>query len=626
MEYSQEQSKAIMHESGPRLVLAGPGSGKTTVMIHRVRYLIEKCRIPEEQILVITYTKAAATEMEQRFYSLMGRRNSGVTFGTFHAVFFHILQRSTKYTAADILRESERYRCIISIFQKLSCASSNAVSGMQPHQCKPVSGRQLETEEIKQLLDEISRCKNSLQTAEEFSKRTETSELFLPVFREYERHRTEEGKLDFDDMLLECYQMLFGNAKERACLQQRYRYILVDEFQDVNLLQYKSLQLLAEPERNLFVVGDDDQSIYAFRGAEPGLVQQFRRDYPEAAVSLLGINFRSAECITKAADRMICRNQNRMKKKLTSQSGHDGRVTVLRFSGKREQYRGLIQLLMDSGIPKSEQAVLFRTNRQPRPLARILQKENIPFTLRESPASLLAHWISQDLLAYLRIAAGEEERSLYLRVINRPNRYIARAHFPKAEVNQTEVLQSLSGKPTVFRNARRLFTDLKLLKNMNPFAAVMYIRNGIGYDRFLEEYAVEHSADYEELLDIIDEFTEYAKEAENVEQLMELLRETEDSFRAGFRQQKDKPVKRLEEGVSLMTFHASKGLEFRRVFVIDLNDGVVPHRKSKTTGALEEERRLLYVAMTRAKEELYLCYTEKNGGRAALPSRFLHEL
>lgn len=636
MEFSKEQREAITHGTGPMLVLAGPGSGKTAVIIRRVRYLAEELQVPEEHILVITFTKAAAEEMEQRYQRLTGcTGQSKVCFSTFHALFFKILRESAGYTANSLLKESEKYAILRDVLYKL------------------YPKRIFEKEMLQRILGEISRYKSLGSEREEFAA----------VYPEYERRIRAEQRLDFDDMIRLCFRLLQEDKAVLRKWQARFRYILVDEYQDIDPQQYEAVKLLAGESANLFVVGDDDQSIYAFRGAAPQLVSRFKKDFPKAKVTVLACNYRSHVNVTRAAARLIRENTQREEKRFTNHTTETGVFLIEKYMDRAEEYKYLTERIAASRIPLREQAVLYRTNRQPGGLLMQLRKKNIPYRMQGRTNDLWEHWMTQDIAAYFRLAGGSRERKDFLRIANRPVRFLPRDMFQDAKVEQERLLRSLTGRYDLQDIVRKLFFDIEMLQRMNPFAAMHYIRKAVGYEDFLIKYAWEQGIEKEELFDILEEIADTTRAADSfAEWEAQMLQMYALAERGGVHsrgrveeqsgmqsellsgrnllngQSKNLQKSQLmsagkprngygqEDCLNLMTFHASKGLEFRRVYLIDVNEGLVPHRRAKTREEIEEERRVLYVAMTRAKEELYLLYTEKRGGRDVPPSRFLRDL
>ena len=604
MQVSNAQHQAITHGAGPAIVLAGPGSGKTLVITQRVRYLIEAYHVRPQEILVITFTKAAAQEMQSRFQALSRQR--GVTFGTFHAVFFHILKYAYHYNAANILTEEKKYQ----ILQRLL-----SESGLHFED---------EKETLSEIASEISVVKNEQIPLEHYYSKSCPEEVFRSFYRKYEEMHRREGLLDFDDMMTMTYELLTQRADILAAWQRHYRYILVDEFQDINLLQYAILRLLANPERNLFIVGDDDQSIYRFRGAKPEIMLNFPKDYPDAKQIVLDRNFRSVASVIRAAQLVIRENTKRFAKRAVHVRTGQGQVDLREFSGQEHESLYLIKKVQESlagGTPPNEIAVLYRTNQGARPYAERLMEFNIPFEMRDALPNIYEHWIAKDLFAYLHLARERLDRAEFLQVMNRPKRYIARDAID-AKVISLETLRTYyEDKDWMLDRIDRLELDLRMLKDMAPYAAVNYIRYGMNYEEYLQEYAKARRMKPEELTDILDEIQDGCRPFKTVEAWYEHLT----AYKERLLEQRGKR-ERDPDAITLATLHSAKGLEFQEVFLVDVNEGTIPHRKASMEADLEEERRLFYVGMTRAKDRLHLFYVRERYGKRVEPSAFLEPL
>lgn len=604
MQVSNAQHQAITHGAGPAIVLAGPGSGKTLVITQRVRYLIEAYHVRPQEILVITFTKAAAREMQSRFQTLSRQR--GVTFGTFHAVFFHILKYAYHYSAANILTEERKYQ----ILQRLLLESGLHFED--------------EKETLLEIASEISVVKNEQIPLEHYYSKSCPEEVFRAFYRKYEEVHRREGLLDFDDMMTMTYELLTQREDILAAWQRHYRYILVDEFQDINLLQYAILRLLANPEQNLFIVGDDDQSIYRFRGAKPEIMLNFSKDYPDAKQIVLDRNFRSVAPVIRAAQLVIRENTNRFAKRAVHVRKGQGQVDIREFSGQEHESLYLIKKVQESlanGTPPNEIAVLYRTNQGARPYAERLMEFNIPFEMRDALPNIYEHWIAKDLFAYLHLAREQLDRAEFLQVMNRPKRYIARDAID-AKVISLETLRTYyEDKDWMLDRIDRLELDLRMLKDMAPYAAVNYIRYGMNYEEYLQEYAKARRMKPEELTDILDEIQDGCRPFKTVEAWYEHLT----AYKERLLEQRGKK-ERDPDAITLATLHSAKGLEFQEVFLVDVNEGTIPHRKASMEADLEEERRLFYVGMTRAKDRLHLFYVRERYGKRVEPSAFLEPL
>lgn len=603
MHISEAQSRAIAHGKGPAMVLAGPGSGKTLVITNRTKYLIEEHQVRPEEILVITFTKAAAMEMRERFESLCGGTRYRVTFGTFHAVFFQILKYAYHYTAANILREEQKYRFLAEIADRMKLEFED------------------EKEFLADIAAEISLVKNEQIPLEHYYSASCSEENFRKIYGKYQEYLVNSHLIDFDDMLVYCYR-LFRERKDILAQWQRcFRYILVDEFQDINQLQYEVVRMLAQPDNNLFIVGDDDQSIYRFRGAKPEIMLHFQKDYPDAAMFLLVENFRSVSSVTKAANLVIRENQNRYPKEIKCLKSGGEPVDIRRFTGQEQEASYLVKCIRDSvkeGYRYADMAVLTRTNTGGRCIAEKLMEFQIPFQMRDRLPNLYDHWIAGDVLAYLRLSLGILERKDFLQIMNRPKRYISRECVDTPQIDFERLRTWYDDKPWMVRRIDKLEDDLKLMKNMRPYAAVNYIRHGMEYEEYLKEYARYRRIKEEELFEVLDELQESCK---NFKTHLEWFTHIED-YRRTLEEQRSKQ-NREEDAVTLSTLHSAKGLEFQQVFLIDVNEEIIPHRKAVLEADIEEERRLLYVGMTRAKKRLHMFYMKERYGKRMDPSRFL---
>ncbi len=607
-QFSKSQQIAITQGDGATLVLAGPGSGKTTVITGRIRYLIEKLGVSPEHILVITFTKAAADEMRLRFIALMGGKQLPVQFGTFHAIFFSILKHAYHYRADQIITPEWKYAFLREILAK--------------EQLSEEEGKEL----IEQLLAEISLVKNEQLDLQHYYAKCCGSARFLEIYNAYERKLRENKWIDFDDMLSLTYELLLNRADHLRAWQSRFRYILVDEVQDMNKLQYDILRLLAAPENKLFFVGDDDQSIYQFRGARPELMRHFLDDYADAKQLYLTENYRCAKEIVSAAGNLISHNQNRFEKKIVSANQANGEVSVREYQSTLQENRAIIGEIkrhLSEGISLSDMAVLFRTNRSSGYMLELLTQEGIPFYAREHVPVLYDHWIARDVCAYLRLAAGDRSRGAFLQIMNRPVRYLSREVLDEPQVDLDSWEAYYEEQPWIARRIAQLSEDLCVMGRMGPFAAMNYLRKGVGYEEFVTEYAKTHGQDSSELMHVLDELQQSAVGFTSIGKWQEHV----DAYRQRMQEdiKKGKQQKRTE-GIQILTLHGAKGLEFDCVWIPQLIEGQIPYKKAVLTEDIEEERRLLYVGMTRAKRFLYLSGSKTIYNKDATASKFIKDI
>ncbi len=605
MEFNREQQQAMEHKDGPMLVLAGPGSGKTEVIIRRTRKLIQDYQVAPSSILVVTFTKAAAGQMRERFLHLCGVEKSQVTFGTFHGIFYGILRQAYSITSANIASEEIKYQILRQILQN---------SSMQVED---------ENDLLESLAREISTVKNGRIPLSHYYSASCPDEEFRKIYETYEKRLHGKRLLDFDDLLVYCYQLFQKHPDILQAWQKKFRYILIDEFQDVNQLQYDIVRLLALPENNLFLVGDDDQSIYRFRGARPEIMLQIPKDFPQLQQVILKQNYRCTKEIVEKSQNVIRWNDARYEKQLFTENDKGKPIEIRTFENESEETTWLLKQIqkdLAEGCTHKEIAILFRTNHNCRMTVERLMEYNIPFTMRDVLPNLYEHWLAKNMIAYMHLAMGGRERKDFLAIMNRPNRYLSREAFYEKEVPFEILYQFYEGKEWMCDRIEKFEHDLKMMKDMAPFAAINYIRYGIGYDEFLKEYAQYRKIKVEELYDLLREIQESSKGYKTFQEWFDSM----DAYKEKLKEQSEKV--RQQDGIVVSTLHSAKGLEFERVYILDVNEGCMPYQKAVLDPEIEEERRMFYVGMTRAKKELHLYAVEERFGKKMEPSRFLVEL
>lgn len=604
--FNREQEEAITHKGGPLMVLAGPGSGKTLVITYRVKWLIENAGVHPSNILVITFTRAAAEEMKKRFFMFDGMENAPVTFGTFHSIFFMILRYAYRYTAANIIREDVKRRYIKEMTENMELEIED------------------ENEFLSGIINEISYVKGEMMSLSYYHSNNCSDELFAQIYEGYEKRLREENLIDFDDMLVFCYELLKEREDIRTLWQNKFQHILIDEFQDINKVQYEIIRMLAGKGDHLFIVGDDDQSIYRFRGARPEIMLGFEKDYPEAKKVILNTNYRCSEEIVESAEHLISHNTKRFPKNMQAARGSKVPITFRNLKDAGEECTDIlkgIRFYYKKGISLEDMAVIFRTNTQPRLLVGRLMEYNIPFQMRDVIPNIFDHWIARNILTYIKLAMGNRDRKLFLQVMNRPKRYISRSMITEPQVDLKKLKQQTFGKKWLYEKIDKLEMDLYLLRKMEPYAAIQYIRNGIGYEDYMNEYAQFRRMNPDDLEEVLNQIQESAKEYHSFEEWFAYI----ESYGEELRKQME-AGRQQKSGVTLTTMHSSKGLEYEVVFVMDINEGVTPHKKAVKEADLEEERRLFYVAVTRAKTYLFLYSVKELYQKDAQISRYIGEL
>lgn len=603
------QEEAIIHKDGPAMVLAGPGSGKTFVIVERLRYLIEGYKVSPSSILVITFTKAAAMEMQQRFLKITDSSYPEVSFGTFHSLFYNILREHAKeagfYNKIEIADELFKYKLVKDI---LINALRNGNENMNKFSLLD------ENEIVKDIISEISRIKNAGLSPDLSSQSVPYREYFKTIFEKYNDNLKSFGKIDFDDMSLICAQ-IFESRKEIAQLyKERYKYILIDEYQDINEMQQKNIESILNGDQNLFVVGDDDQAIYGFRGAKPGIMMEFeKRMKREVHIVNLSVNYRCGKSILDNASLVIAENKMRFKKKIVSGTGTNGYVIARRYRTKEEQYEAMSVFL--SGQSKlNDIGILCRTNSECKTIASFLKQKGIKSNIENTDDMALYDDEGVILCVYyLSFACIESSRALFYKIMNKPLRYISRESAMKEIVRKEDVLAFYQGNRDRSKVVNKLFHEISMISKMRPALSVRFIRKEIGLDKL-----------YPNSKKKLDLFEDMAKKYADTKAFIRFFNEEKENY-AVINKRNGKHSK-TGDTINIITLHGSKGLEYKYVWIPDLNEGIIPSRSAVSESGKEEERRMLYVGMTRAKEALimsYVCGTKEN---AMLPSRFLRPI
>lgn len=609
-----------MHGEGPMLVIAGPGSGKTFTITQRISYLIEKRGIDPRNILVITFTKEAAMNMQERFRAAQ-QKWYPVNFGTFHAIFYQIIKSTGAYKTDAILTNAEKKRILTPVLKDYMREAGKTNDYHQEDLsedillCMTAFGYYKNTGNV---------TKASRYVKEEFRKD------FMQLFERYECKRREFGKIDFDDILYQCLILLKDNPELLMEWQERYTYILVDEMQDINPGQYEIVKLLAGEKRNLFVVGDDDQAIYGFRGSEPTLMMQFLRDYPDSKKVTLNMNYRSHEEIVKASQKVIKLNHNRFEKELKAvtkaRDTSSEMVNIRHVTDRTSQYRMILHSMQDLDRETLNQsAILFRTHSQMQGMVSLLLKEEVPFRMKEKVKCIYDHEVIQVVNHYMRFAFGDRRRSVFLKIMNKPKRCIGREALENEMVELADVVKyyreyaAPKEQRNIIQHLNILESDLNKLKELPPYLGVLFLRKKMGYERYLREKAGTDRRKLEEWLGILEQICDEVKEYDDYLQYLEC----QEHYRRELSQEE---IIRGTEGIQLMTVHASKGLEFEHVWIPDINEGVYPYGRNLSKEAEEEERRVLYVGMTRAKKSLRLSFVTGTKERPRPVSGFLNPI
>lgn len=607
--FNKSQIQAISHMDGPAMVLAGPGSGKTTVITHRIKNLIEKAEVRPENILVVTFTKAAAISMQKRFSTLMnGGKGQLVTFGTFHSVFYKILRKSRRYEATEILSERQKTDYIREIIGRYGI-SSNDISELSQN-----------------IINDIGNIKGNMLNAQEYEPSCCKKEDFIKVYNAYNLELKKDGKMDFDDILRECYLLLCENHTILEQWRELYKYILIDEFQDINRIQMNIIELLASPLNNIFVVGDDDQSIYGFRGARPEIMIEFKDYYPEAELIVLNVNYRSTQSIINVAGRVIENNKTRLDKCAHANNDKDFQPDIRKFRNQVEELKFVVSKIKEyenQGISLSEMAILVRNNSQIQEISSFLKNRKIEAESGKYRSNIYNGMVAKDILSYVRGALkfdGTYFNEDLIYVLNKPQRYISRQVVLSVNMNISAVRRIYSKN-----NIDSFLFHIEMIRKLPPQAALSYIRKGAGYEEYLRLYAIENNIPMSGLLKQLEQLVQECSKFNTLEQWINSIDSAQNSEGQNFGK-KSSGEGGTNNRINIMTMHGSKGLEFKAVFIVDANQGIIPTSKALRERDFEEERRLFYVAITRAIDYLNIYAVEERLGCPIEVSMFVEEM
>ncbi|RJS58628.1 ATP-dependent DNA helicase Rep [Bacillus subtilis] len=611
-----DQLKAVTETEGPLLVLAGAGSGKTRVLTARAAHMIEHLGIPPENMLLVTFTTKAVAEMKDRMakqYGLQPAKVRRLVTGTFHSLFYKILYHydSAKWNGEHLLKmEWQREQYIKKALYE---------EGIDEKEFP-----------VDQALQQIGFWKNTYVPNERIPLKDEWEKQVYRLYEHYERQKKEQNQFDFDDMASACYELFIDRPDLLEQYQSRFTYILIDEFQDINPVQYKIMQMLASPEQNLCCVGDDDQSIYAFRGSSPSFILDFQKDYPGAKTIYLTANYRSTHPIVSSADIVVKKNKNRYAKMLEA-ARDDVQVPVLFYPYDEEEEATMvvsdIKEKIQNGANPEDFAVLYRTNSGGRAIYERLHHSSIPYTADRGVQSFYSRRIVRQILAYLYASQNEDDTEAIKHLL--PALFLKQSALNTLKAlsitedcSMVKALAKLPDlKPFQLDKIKKIVPFFASLRTMKPVEAITFAEGKMGFSEYLKKRGNEGNK-LEKGSDDLRDIKVVAKKFKTIPDFLAHV----DHMRAA---EKNKTV---ENGVQLMTIHRSKGLEFKTVYVLGTVDGSIPHDFSLETARkgdeapLEEERRLLYVAMTRAKQHLYLSCPSNRRGKTSHRSRFLYPL
>lgn len=595
IERNEEQERAIAHIYGPSILISCPGSGKTTTLLRRIHKMIET-GINPSKILMLTFTKAAADEMGKKYFKKYGQ-NCGITFCTIHALCLRILYNYARLSGDSIVKESEARFYLMNVARKYK--EINDVK-----------------KTVNSFFTQYSAAKNNKISLNDVKPEDLSSKTFLELAEKYEQWKKQSGKIDFDDMLLDAYALLCNDKQVCNILQNMWDFIQVDEYQDTNMLQKDIIYKLSEKHRNLCVAGDDDQSIYRFRGACPDIMLNFPKDFPEAKIFRISKNYRSLPIIIENAGNLIQSNSKRFAKEFQCSREGQGRFRVLGVENRKLQGDYAVKEIKCSKCSYSEIAILYRNNSQAELIANSLFKNGIPYFSMEQIPDSYDSWIWADIMAYYRVVYGNYQKEDIEKVVNHPNRYLGPVLREASDFTEKAMLIAANSEEVEWKRRKkqeqihRLFSDLSKMSKLSLSDFLEYLLVHVGYKVYLMQYAKAMNQDFLEIKQILDIFVEDSKKFGTMQEWQQYIYKRKIALQT---QEKN--------GVCLSTMHRSKGLEWEKVIIIDCNEKKIPFEKNGKIYDLEEERRLFYVAITRAKNDLTILYF-----RMQSRSRFIKEM
>ena len=597
-----KQLKAITHHSGPALVLAGPGSGKTFTIVQHIQYLIHDKKIPPEEILVVTFSKAAAIEMQTRYLESADSDPSTnpVRFGTFHSLGYQILRSTGQFRNFSLITEKQKYHRLEVILKNegLSslCTHDQEVILLNALAARKAGGRE----------------KTSMELLDVNSAEFDVEKLFSL----YQSDLEERKLLDYDDLILKCNELLKKSPELLERYQQLFTHILVDEFQDINASQYELITMLALPQKELFVVGDDDQSIYGFRGSRPEFMREFLQQYTDVKRYELTSNYRSGERIVALGRQIIEQNKERFSKEFLPKK-RGGEVSFQHLNTRREEEELLVQDIRRNSMQCLDQtAIIVRTNLEARQYETLLKGKQLPAagSVRKEQGVFQSE-VAEDLYAFLRFLYEGGHRKDFLRIMDKLEPDLTRKALISEIVREEELMRYYRNHGEMLARIRKLFSKLALAKHLQVHLAIQLFRNEMGYDSYLRNKSRSY-AEYEEKKKIAQTVQETFVSYQRTKPLDEFISQCQEK-------EKSSPVVEQRKGIHVLTMHASKGLEFQHVYLPDLNEGIIPPKGVVDAKLIEEERRLLYVAVTRAREKLFLYETRERNRKV---TRFLQRI
>ncbi|MEH7237444.1 ATP-dependent helicase [Bacillus sp. JJ1562] len=613
------QKKAVLHTKGPLLLLASPGSGKTTTTIMRIGYLVEVVGVEPTRIKAVTFSRASAADMKERFARFFPDHPvNSVDFSTIHSLAFQVVRdyfykRKVSYQLIEGNQDGGPNKKLL--LRKLF---------------KSMNGENITEEQLEELTTYISFIKNKLLPRDEWGSIDCDIPFVEAIVEEYEKIKNSNPSnllLDYDDMLTIANDAFKNDDMILRKYQTRYDYVLTDESQDTSLVQHEMIEKLVKPHQNLYVVADDDQSIYSWRGAEPKYLLDFTNVYPEAVILKMEQNYRSSKDIVHVANSFIKRNKDRYYKNMFTENPNINPIEIRQFEDYRIQAKYLVQEI-DLVEKKKDVAVLYRNNSSSIMLINELDRNQIPFYIKDSDNRFFSHWVVKDILNFMRMTFTDKRVDIFEQIYTKCGFYLSREQlFELAKKNPTEsiferLLQNKSLKDYQIKQIQACQKNFQQMKGVKPHKAIKIIRNELSYDKTLKEMSKKLGFKTDYLFSVLQTLEEIADTLETMEQFAGRLKHLENLLKVS-------KLNKNKDAITLSTFHSSKGLEFKKVYMIDLIEGVIPSHdeinkyKEGERGLMEEAVRLFYVGMTRAEQELELLSYKKQNGKDVAQSRFV---
>lgn len=621
------QKKAVLHTNGPLLLLASPGSGKTTTIIMKIGYLIEVMGIPPEKIKAVTFSKAAALDMKERFQQFFPKLPE-VDFSTIHSLAFEVVRK--------VLYEKR------TPYQLIEGGSVNRANSGQPLHKKillrnifeRINGENITEDQLEELVSYISYVKNKLLPRDKWSEvaiDVPNAEKMMDAYEQYKKLGTNMLLLDYDDMLTIANDAFENNPALLKYYQERYDYLLTDESQDTSLVQHQIIEKLVKKHRNLCVVADDDQSIYGFRAAEPQYLLDFKKVYEEATILMMEQNYRSSKDIVHVANQFIKRNKNRYEKNMFTENPENQPIRITRLPNYHFQSSFLIEKIRELN-QLNEVAILYRNNSSSILLMHHFDLAGIPFYMKDTDLRFFSHWVVSDILNFMRLSYNDRRVDIFEQIYTKINAFLTKNQMEKLKARHPlrasifdTLIQHCSLKDFQIRQLKKCKQWFQEMEGNTPKEVLRIIRYDIGYEKALKDLSKRLGFRLDSLLEILNTLEGIAEDYERMEEFAKRLTYLEQLA-------KDSKHNKGKNAVTLSSFHSSKGLEFERVFLIDLIEGIIPAKedvdeaRSGKREKLEESTRLFYVAMTRAKNELdFITYEMKDDEKVA-ESQFVKDV